>query len=84
MILLDEGWLSIRQTGKWNRCQESNGVFTPEQDNDKTNVEPVHSYDAIHTVLARPGVKRIIGIITKYLYSALTSTGCSKALHKNY
>ena len=26
----------------------SNGVFTPEQDN-KTNVEPVHSYDAFHT-----------------------------------
>ena len=27
----------------------SNGVFTPEQVNDKTNVEPVHSYDAFHT-----------------------------------
>ena len=26
----------------------SNGVFTPEQDNDKTKVEPVHSYDAFH------------------------------------
>ena len=26
----------------------SYGVFTPEQDNDKTNVEPVHSYDAFH------------------------------------
>ena len=25
---------------------KSYGVFTPEQDNDKTNVEPVHSYDA--------------------------------------
>ena len=23
--------------------------FTPEQDNYKTNVEPVHSYDAFHT-----------------------------------
>ena len=34
----------------------SDGGFTPEQDNDKTmtrqyktNVEPVHSYDAFHT-----------------------------------
>ena len=27
----------------------TNGVFTPEQDDDKTNVEPVHSYDAFHT-----------------------------------
>ena len=30
-----------------------NGVFTPEQDNDKTNVEPVHSYDAFHTSRCR-------------------------------
>ena len=37
-------------------CNTSNGVFTPEQDNDKTNVEPVHSYDAFHTrsVLSLP------------------------------
>ena len=28
------------------------------QDNDKTNVEPVHSYDAFHT--SRTGVKGII------------------------
>ena len=27
----------------------ANGVFTPEQDTDKTNVDPVHSYDAFHT-----------------------------------
>ena len=33
------------------------GVFTPEQDNDKTHVEPVHSYDAFHT---GPAVKVII------------------------
>ena len=26
-----------------------NGVFTPEQDDDKTNVEPVHFYYAFHT-----------------------------------
>ena len=28
---------------------DSNTVFTPEQDNDKTNVELLHSYDAFHT-----------------------------------
>ena len=38
------------------------GVFAPEQDNDKTNVEPVHSYeyDAFHTMSDKPGVKGII------------------------
>ena len=36
------------------------GVFTPEQDNDKTNVEPVHSYDAFHTRSDMSGVKGII------------------------
>ena len=41
---------------------QSNGVFTPEQDDDKTNVDPVHSYDAFHTRHARPGVKGIIGM----------------------
>ena len=39
----------------------TNGVFTPEQDN-KTNVEPVHSYDVFHAVVAGPGVKGIIGM----------------------
>ena len=29
-------------------------------DNDKTNVEPVHSYDAFHTRSDKPGVKGII------------------------
>ena len=43
------------------RC-DSHGVFTPEQDNDKTKVEPVHSYDAFHTRHVRPGVKGIIGM----------------------
>ena len=38
----------------------TNGVFTPEQDNDKTNVEPVHSYDAFHSRHVGPGVKGII------------------------
>ena len=32
------------------------------QDNDKTNVERVHSYDAFHTVVAGRGVKGIIGM----------------------
>ena len=34
----------------------TDGIFTPDQDNDKTNVEPVHSYDAFHTrsVLSLP------------------------------
>ena len=39
----------------------SNGVFTPEQDIDKTNVEPVHSYDAFHTG-PMTGMKGIIGM----------------------
>ena len=36
------------------------GAFTPEQDNDKTNVEPVHFYYAFHTRSDKPGVKGII------------------------
>ena len=42
--------------------RNSNGVFTPEQDNDKTNVEPVHSYDAFHTRFVGHGVKGFIGM----------------------
>ena len=45
-----------------SEVQRTNGVFTPEQDNDKTNVEPVHSYDAFHTRSDKPGVKGIIGM----------------------
>ena len=40
----------------------SNGVFKSEQDNNKTNVEPVHSYDAFHTRSDMSGVKGIIGM----------------------
>ena len=40
----------------------NNDVFTPEQDNDKAKVEPVHSYDAFHTRHVGPGVKGIIGM----------------------
>ena len=32
------------------------------QDNDKTNVETVHSYDAFHNRSDKPGVKGIIGM----------------------
>ena len=42
--------------------EATNGVFTPEQDNGKTNVEPVHFYDAFHTWFVGPGVKGIIGM----------------------
>ena len=40
----------------------TNGVFTPEQDNDKTNVEPVHSYDTFHARFVGRGVKGFIGM----------------------
>ena len=40
----------------------SYGVFTPEQDNDKTNVEPVHSCDTFHIRFVGPGVKGFIGM----------------------
>ena len=60
----------IRGLGKWKissvyhlqaYCKgESYGAFTPEQDNDKTNVEPVHFYYAFHTRSDKPGVKGII------------------------
>ena len=33
-----------------------------QQDNDMTNVEPVHFYDAFHTWFVGPGVKGIIGM----------------------
>ena len=49
-----------KKTGK--EFNKYYGVFTPEQDNDKTNVEHVHSYDAFHTRHAGPGVKGIIGM----------------------
>ena len=39
-----------------------NGVFTPEQDNDKTKVEPVDSYYPFHTRSNMSGVKGFIGI----------------------
>ena len=53
------------QVRSWNipvSRLSSYAVFTPEQDNDKTNVEPVHSYDAFHTRSDVSGVKGIIGM----------------------
>ena len=52
--------LRRRATGVLSVESTANGVFTPEQDNDKTNVEPVHFYDAFHTWFVGPGVKGII------------------------
>ena len=45
-----------------NYCLNNYGVFTPEQDTDKTNVEPVQSYEAFHTRSGNDGVKGIIGM----------------------
>ena len=62
---------------------QNNGVFTPEQDNDKTNVEPVHSYDndAFHTRSDKPGVKGIIEIIEMHRFNiclvVVLSLSCS-------
>ena len=38
---------------------------TTRQDNDKTNVEPVHSYDAFHTRHVGPGGPPFLVIITQ-------------------
>ena len=54
-----------------------NGIFTPEQDN-KTNVEPVHSYNVFHTRFVGPGVKGIIGMHTFNICLAVVlSLSCS-------
>ena len=51
----------MAREGLGKKCRpNSNGAFTPEQDNDKTNVEPVHFYYAFHTRFVGPGVKGII------------------------
>ena len=59
----------------WLVC--TNDVFTPEQDNDKTNVEPVHSYDAFHTRHVGPGVKGIIGMHRFNICLVVLSLSCS-------
>ena len=53
------------------------GVFTPEQDTDKTNVEPVHSYEAFHTRSDKPGVKGIIGMHRFNICLVVLSLSCS-------
>ena len=58
----------------------SYGVFTPEQDNDKTNVEPVHSYDAFQTRHVEPGVKGIIGMHRFNNSSSLLYKSCVNVL----
>ena len=57
----------VMQTGENDRentrgesVRGTYGAFTPEQDNDKTQVEPVHFYYAFHTRCVSPGVKGII------------------------
>ena len=52
-------------------------VFTPEQDNDKTNVEPVHSYDAFHTRSNTSGVKGIIEMHRFNICFVVLSLSCS-------
>ena len=54
------------------------GVFTPEQDNDKTSVEPVHSYDAFHTRSGMSGVKGIIGMHRFNIFVLALSCSCVK------
>ena len=56
-----KGSLSRGKVNSEKKCtNRTNGVFTPEQD--KTNVEPVHFYDAFHTRSDKPDVKGIIGM----------------------
>ena len=43
------------------------------QDNDKTKVEPVHSYDAFHTRSDMSGVKGIIGMSLSLLVQVLNT-----------
>ena len=64
-------WYLLILLTKWvYSCMQSIMVFSHQsktttrqwQDHDKTNVEPMHSYDAFHAVAAGPGVKGIIGM----------------------
>ena len=77
-IPVGEQCYNIRQNVK------SDGVFTPEQDNDKTNVQPVHSYEAFPTRSDKPGVKGIIGmhrfnicLVVVFLWCEKTMTVCT-------
>ena len=61
------------------------GVFTPEQDNGKANVEPVHFCDAFHTRFVGPGVKGIIEMhrfnICLVVVLSLSCSGVKTPLH---
>ena len=46
---MDKGLTTLSFSEMMARCTYKHLDGTPEQDNDKTNVEPVHSYDAFHT-----------------------------------
>ena len=67
-------------------------VFSPQsktstkqrQDNDKTNVEPVHSYDAFYTTSANDGMKGIIGKTTwKFLVFSIIRSLFGAIFSKN-
>ena len=65
------GMLGPLFANKQIRGQHSNrlhtdGAFTPEQDNHKTNVEPVHSYDAF-----RRGYRRVFWVLGNPPYGCL-------------
>ena len=63
-VLCQNGLIIICGGNPHTPLTNTNGAFTPEQDNDKTKVEPVHFYYAFHTRFVGPGVKGIIqGII---------------------
>ena len=47
------------------------------QDNDKTKVEPVHSYDAFHIRHVVPGVKGIIGMHRFKICLVIVLSSCS-------
>ena len=53
--------VTVRLHSGWS-SDYTNGVFTPEQDTDKTDVEPVHSYYGFHTRSDMSGVKGIVGM----------------------
>ena len=61
---LSEG--SVQIANSHGRIEEQVGCFhtraRQREDNDETNVEPVHSYDAFHTRSDMSGVKGIIGM----------------------
>ena len=68
--------LSSESAAPWG-AHNSYGVFTPEQDNNKTNVEPVHSYYPFQTRSDTPGVKDSIGIHRFNICLVVVLSSCS-------